>query len=471
LVKTYQKGDLMKSLIFNSKSVLISCLIIFLALGINLTAIETYDDLLNTKISIDAEDGSISHIISTMAKLSNCNIVLAMESTSDDQEDVREKTITIHLKDVPIEQALSLVVKSVGLSYRLIGERTFIVGDRERIEEEVGERSYIISLNYVDAEKIVDAMESMPGTIVAIEGQNALLVRANPETFAEINNKISEIDVPQKQIEIRARLIEISVSEAEKVGVDWSKLDHLTTILAEDPVTADGQGLPFNYNDLTTPHGEETEFGVLPQDQYFQKMDKWSDVFRFSRQLYAFDVTINWLLENNAAQLLTDTRVTALNGEEAEIHIGEVVPFVVYDDDNNVQVEREDVGIILKIQPKINSEGQITTRIEPEVSSVIELINGYVPRTKVRKAISTVTVPNGKRIIVGGLMNSSISKKTNKLPLLGDIPFIGKLFQHRYEVVENTDLIIEITPRVISFDDEVDFKVDERLERKLIERN
>ncbi|KQC07522.1 MAG: hypothetical protein APR54_00925 [Candidatus Cloacimonas sp. SDB] len=461
----------MKSLNFNSKSILISFLFILLAAGINLSAANANDDLLNTKVSIDAEDGSIAHIIATLAKLSDCNIVLALESADDNQEDVREKKLTIHLKEVPIEQALSLVVKSIGLSYRLIGERTFIVGDRERIEEEVGERSYIINLNYVDAEKIVKAMEFMPGSSVAIEGQNSIMIRANPESYAEISKKIQEIDVPQKQIEIRARLIEISVSEAEKVGIDWSKLNKLTTILAEDPVSGDGQGLPYNYNDLTSPHGDLTEFGVLPQDQYFQKMDDWDDVFKFSRQLYAFDVTIDWLIENNAAQLLTDTRVTALNGEEAEIHIGEVVPFVVYDENNNVQVEREDVGIILKIKPKVNSEGQITTRIEPEVSSVIELVNGSVPRTKVRKALSTVTVPDGKRIIVGGLLNSSISKKINKLPLLGDLPFIGKLFQHRYEVIENTDLIIEITPRVVSFDDEVELKVDQRLERELIERN
>jgi len=160
-----------------------------------------------------------------------------------------------------------------------------------------------------------------------------------------------------------------------------------------------------------------------------------------------------------------------MNGEEAEIHIGEIVPFVVVDEENNIQVEREDVGIILKIQPYVNSQGLITTRIEPEVSSVIELVNGSVPRTKVRKALTTVTVPDGKRIIVGGLLSSTISKKTNKLPILGDLPFIGKLFQHRYEVVENTDLIIEITPRIVSFDDEVDITIDERLERELIERN
>ncbi|MBN1327675.1 MAG: hypothetical protein JW996_06970 [Candidatus Cloacimonetes bacterium] len=446
-------------------------LILILAGSSLLAAEDKPIDLLNTKISIDAEDGSVSHIIATMAKLSGCNIVLAMETGTQDKQITEEKRITISLKDVPIEQALSLVVKSIGLSYRLVGDRTFLVGEKSRIEEEIGERSYIIYLNYVDVEKIVKAMDIMPGTSVAIEGQNAILIRANPETFAEISKKISEIDVPQKQIEIRARLIEVSVTDAKKFGIDWSRLNQLTTIIAEDPVSADGVGLPYNYNtgDVLSPHGDQTDFGILPDQQYFQKMDDWGDVFKFSRQLSAFDITLDWLLENNAAKLLTDTRITALNGEEAEIHIGEVVPFVVYDDNNNVQVEREDVGIILKVKPNVNADGQITTKINPEVSSVIELVQGYVPRTKVRRINSTVTVADGNRIIVGGLLNSIITNKTNKVPLLGDIPILGKLFQHKHEVVENTDLIIEITPRVITLEDQnIEFDLDERLGRKLI---
>lgn len=461
----------MKSL--NSKIALIVILVLVPLFSLSLFADSSSDELLNTKITINAEDASIGTIITTMAEYSNCNIVLALDQTSGDKQQKEEQKLTISLKDVPIEQALSLVVKSIGLSYRLIGERTFIVGEKSKIDEEIGERSYIIQLNYVDANKIIPALEIMPGTAVAIEGQNALLIMANPESYAEISNKVAEIDKPQKQIEIRARLIEISVSESEKFGIDWAKLNSLTTIIAEDPVTSTGQGLPYNYDtaDLSSPHGEATEFGVLPDEQYFQKMDDWGDVGKFSRQLTAFDITVDWLLENNAAQLLTDTRVTALNGEDAEIHIGEVVPFVVYDEDNDVQVEREDVGIILKVKPNVNSDGQITTTIEPEVSSVLELVNGTVPRTKVRRVVSTVTVPDGKRIIVGGLLNSTISKKTNKVPFLGDIPFIGKLFTHTYEVVENTDLIIEITPRIVDYNEELDYELDERLERELIERN
>jgi type IV pilus assembly protein PilQ len=460
----------MKKFNFKEKTIILG-LFLFIILSGGLFSQESVNDLLNKKISLDAEDATISFIISTMAVLSDCNIVLAM-GYADGEEDEAEQKITIHIKEVPVEQALALVVKSVGLSYRLVGEKTFIVGDKDRIEEEIGERTYIVTLNYVDVNKIVDAFSIMPGEIVAIEGQNSILVRANPETFSEIIKRVEEIDVPQKQIEIRARLIEISISEAEKYGVDWARLNQLTTILAEDPMSANGVGLPYNFTDETgaAPYGDLSPVGELPEDQYFQRLGDLEDAFHFSRQMYAFDITIDWLLENNAAQLLTDTRITALNGEEAEIHIGEVIPFVVEDNDKQIQVEREEVGIKLKIKPSVNRDGQITTIIEPEVSSVLELVGGYVPRTKVRRITSTVTVPDGRKIIVGGLLNSDIVVTTNKVPFLGDLPFIGKLFQHKVSKVNTTDLIIEITPRVVTFDEEVEYDLDERLERQLIKR-
>ncbi len=435
----------------------------------NVSAAEEVN-LLDSKISIDAVDASLPNVLTTMAKMSGCNIVLALDTITDKEKDDETK-ITVSLKDIPIEQALSLVVKAVGLSYRLIGDNTFLVGDKNRIQEEVGERTYTINLNYVDVDKVVKALSIMPGEAIEIEGQNAILLRANPVTFAEISKRIQEIDVPQKQVEIRARVIEVAITESKKIGIDWSRINRLTTILAENPVNADGVGLPYNYTDITgaLTHGATQPLGELPDAQYFQKMDDWGDVGKFSRQLTAFDITVDWLLENNAAKLLTDTRITALNGENAEIHIGEVVPFVVTDREYRSQVEREEVGIMLKVTPSVNKDGQITTKINPEVSSVTELVGGYVPRTKVRRVMSTVTVPNGSKIIVGGLLSSTLIRSVNKVPLLGDLPFVGKFFQHVNEQVNTTDLIIEITPRIVDLNEQqVDFEVDSRLDRRLI---
>jgi len=402
--------------------------------------------------------------------LSNTNIVLAIDQAGTAEKE--EKRVTININDVPIETAVSLVASSAGLSYRVIGSNTFLVGQKQNIMEEIGERSDIIFLNNLDAKKVSDALQNTSGKITPLEGQNALMVYGNPETFKEIEKLVKSIDTQQQQIEIRVRLIEVHLNEAKQIGVDWSKLNHLTTILAEDPVNQYGTGLPYNYADATgyLPHGDPTDFGVIPDEQYFQRINGFHDIGHFSRQLTAFDVTIDWLLENNAAQLLTDTRVTALNGELATMHIGEVVPFVVTDKENQLQVERSETGIILNVTPKVNKDGNITMNINPEVSSVTELVGGYIPRTKVRRVSSAVTVPNEHKIIVGGLLNSNITQKINKIPLLGDLPLIGKIFQHRYEMVENTDLIIEITPRLVSMQETAPTpKLDKRLTRTLIQ--
>jgi type IV pilus assembly protein PilQ len=454
---------------FNIKASLSFSIILILLIGS--VSLFAGTDLLDNKISLDATDGKVSNIIATMAQMSDCNIVLAMATDENEDDSAADKKITIHLKDVPIEQALSLVVKSVGLSYRLIGEKTFIVGDKKKIDEEIGERTYVIHLNYVEAKKIVDAMKSMPGIFSEIEGQNALIIRANPETYAETIKRIEEIDVPQKQIEIRARLIEVHVTEAEKYGIDWQRLNQLTTILAEDPTNATGVGLPYGYSDDTgaIPHGSLEDMNVIPEDQYFQKLDGLNDIGHFSRQLTAFDITLDFLLENNAAELLTDTHITALNGEEGYIHIGEVVPYVVRDEDDEVQVEREEVGIMLRVRPKVNRDNQITTTIEPEVSSVTELVQGRIPRTKVRKITTTVTVPNGQRIIVGGLLSTNIITTNSNLPFLSEIPYIGGLFKHKSVSMEKTDLIIEITPRIVDVSETYNYKLtDDRLDKRIL---
>jgi len=450
--------------------VLILVLVLLSAVS-GLNAQSRRDPILDTKVTFNADDATLSSVFKALSRLSNTNIVLSIEQAgSTDTKD--EKRVTINIKDVPIETAVSLVARSAGLSYRVVGPNTFIVGLKQNIMEETGERSDIIYLNNVDAKKVSDALQNTGAKIIALEGQNALMVYGNPDTFKDVQELVRSIDQVQEQVEIRVRLIEVHLNQAKKIGIDWSRLDHLTTILAEDPINSEGAGLPYDYSDVTgyLPHGNPTDIGVVPDEQYFQRINGFHDIGHFSRQLTAFDITIDWLLENNAAQLLTDTRVTALNGELATMHIGEVVPFVVTDNENQLQVERSEVGIMLTVTPKINKDGNITMNINPEVSSVTELVGGYVPRTKVRRVSSVVTVPNEHKIIVGGLLNSSITQKTNKLPFLGDLPFIGKVFQHRYELVENTDLIIEITPRLVSMNENSpNVKLDDRLTRTLIE--
>ena len=354
---------------FTAKRLILGILILGFMLGVAVLGAQTSS--LTKPVTLNSIDEPLSSVLSTLARLSNTNIVLATDQAGGTDKDM-EKRVTISIRDVPIETAVSLVARSTGLSYRVIGNNTFLVGTKQNISEEAGERSNIIYLNNLDAAKVSQALANSEGKIVPLEGQNALMVYGNPDTFNSIKELVESIDTEQKQIEIRVRLIEVSLTDSKKFGIDWSRLNHLTTIIAEDPVNASGAGLPFNYTDETgrLPFGDPTDFEILPDQQYFQRINGFDDIGHFSRQLTAFDITIDWLLENNAAKLLTDTRVTALNGVEAEIHIGEVVPFVVTDNDKQIQVEREEVGIMLKVIPTVNENGQITAQISPEVSSV-----------------------------------------------------------------------------------------------------
>jgi type IV pilus assembly protein PilQ len=412
------------------------------------------NDLRLRRISLSTTETPVASVLNTLSALSGCNIVISTDVGGG--EDDRDMRVTVSLRDVPFEQALTSIVQSVGLSYKFMGENLILVGSKDKMRLEVGERSYIIPLNNISAEKIASTFDAFGGSVAAVPGQNALMVYANPETYADIIARIQEMDIPQQQIEIRVRLIEVSLNDTKRLGIDWSRLNHLTTIIAEDPVNANGIGLPWNYTDETgrLPHGSLQPFERLPEAQYFQRIDGFNNIGHFSRQLTAFDITLDWLLENNAAKLLTDARITAMNGEEAVFWVGEVIPFVVVDSDRNVQVEREETGIKLSIRPTINKDGQITASIEPEVSSVVDLVGGFVPRTKMRTLKTTVSVPNGQKIYAGGLLSSNLVTTTNKVPFLGDIPFIGGLFRHNYTAIQNTDLVIEITPRIINLAEE-----------------
>jgi len=440
--------------IFNVRIRKFTLIVLTLLLSISFVFAQSDEDLLVKKIdNLNFKDATITTVIESISKLTGINIVVATEGTKN--ADDGEKRVTVRLNDISVENAISLVAKSYGFSYKVIGVNTFLIGPTSIVEQESGTRNYVYQLNYIDADKIVDAFKDMPGEVVQVSGQNALLIRANPETFADIENQIKKLDMPQKQVQIRVRVIEVNVSDSKKMGIDWSKLNQLTTIIAEDPVNQAGVGLPYGYFDETGafPFGQAQTLGNLPTNQYFQKMSDWDDFGNYSKQLYAFDITIDWLLENNSAKILTDTRLTSQNGEEAYVHIGESQPYVVVDNDKEVQVEREDTGIKLNITPNVNSQNEITTQIKPEISSVIDLVGGYVPRVKIRTVSSTITVPSGDTFIVSGLLSTQLTTRENKVPFLGDIPFVGRFFRHETENLEKTDLIIEMTPTVVNASD------------------
>jgi len=306
-------------------------------------------------------------------------------------------------------------------------------------------------LQYANATEIKELLSDLTDYVQVDTSGNRILVLASPKIASEIGDIIKRIDTPPMQVLLEARLIEVATDDLDEYGIDWERLSSLTTILAESPLNPDGSSRAPTTQPLIQPPPsdfDESPMYQLPKGMPFQKIEGFDNVGKFSRQLTAFDVTLDFLLKRNKAKLLAHSKLTTVNNRSATILIGETLRWAVISQYNAI-VEREEIGIRLDITPTINSGGFITTKVEPEVSSIIELVQGLYPHKKVRTASTTVLVKDGQKIFIGGLLSVDDTRTDFKFPILSDIPLIGRLFSHTEYETRKTDLIIEITPRII----------------------
>ena len=398
-----------------------------------------------TLITVHAEDAFLPSILSILAKESGYNIVTDPNVNKQDK-------VSIHLDEVPIEQAINLVVRAVGLSYEVVGN-SFLIADPKKLKEEVGVTSYVVTLKYAAAEDVKNLLQDISDQIQVDIPGNKLLVNASPKKIAEIIKVVESIDVPAIQIMLETRLIEVAADIEEQLGLDWSKISSYKTILAENGVPLEDGGGSVVPDDQT--------IGELPATMGFNRLSKLTDKDKtgilpkyFSRQLTAFDLTLDMLLRNNKAEVLADSRLTTINGREASIKLVDIVPYILSSGGvgGQVQVQKEEVGIKLQVLPTVNTDGYITVKVEPEVSTIFEFIgpDANIPRVKSRASSSTIRVRDGESIVIGGLLSNDKKQTTYKFPLLHKLPYIGeKIFTSRGVIERKTDLVIQITPKII----------------------
>jgi len=409
-------------------------------------------------VSIHAVDTHLPNLLAMLAKESGFNIVTGPNVN-------KEERLSIHLDDVPIDQAINLVVRAAGLSYEIVGN-SILVAKQTKLREDVGVTPHIVALKYANAEDVAELLFNVTEQITIDRTGNKLLITASPKKIAEISAIVQKVDVPAIQIMLQARLIEVSVAEEEKLGIDWAKLAQISTIVTENatPVglaenLVSGSLIP-GMSYTTDDNGDVVESfqplpeGDIPYSMYFQRINPEKNQLGFSRQMTAFDVTLDFLLKSNKADILANSQVVTLNGHAATISMVDVVPYILSSGGvgGQVQVQREEVGIKLHILPTVNTDGYITTKIIPEVSSIYDFIgpDRNIPWIKKRISETTVRVKDNETIIIAGLLGADIKYVEHKFPLLWRIPWIGrKVFTHTVEQQNKTDLIIQITPKII----------------------
>jgi type IV pilus secretin PilQ/predicted competence protein len=386
-------------------------------------------------VSLDAADADLPRVLQILAERGGFNLITG--------PGVNAGRISVRMKDVPVEQAVNLVVRAAGLAYERIGN-SILVADPQSLKEETGLSSYVVELKYADAAEVKAALSDLVQSVQVDKGGNRLIVVTSPRVISEIEEIVQVMDVPNKQVMLEARIVEVSTDDLKRLGVDWDQLNRREWVFVEG-----------NYDSVSGTGSQLTNLQVFPNTPGTHDIFKLKN---FSRIADVYRVVIDLAIRNGNARVLANPKLTTLNGKEASILIGSRIPFVVTGTAFAggaaapiQRVEKEEVGIKLRITPLINADGYITTSISPEVSTVIGFQgeNNDLPVISTRQASTTVRLKDGSSVIIGGLLSEDRTTSVTKVPILGQIPGLGLLFQHHTSTSTKRDLVIEVTPRIL----------------------
>ena len=287
--------------------------------------------------------------------------------------------------------------------------------------------------------------------------RNALIVLATAEQMKNIRETVSKIDIPKVQVYVKARIVEINTDLAERVGLSYGfeggaitsqGLFSAAANMGASSLMVSPTLLGFLNNQTTTLVGETV---VTSTERPFQFDSGISEVF-------ALGAKIDLLKQNGAAHILSEPSVLCTNNKEASVQVGQTQSILTQAQQStqgqgNIinNYSREDIGITLKVKPRLSSNNQVTLEVEAEIEDILPGSSASAdrPTTTKRKVTTNAIVNNGETIILGGLIKSAGGKNVTKVPILGEIPILGELFTTKAEVDTKVNVVIYLTPYIV----------------------
>lgn len=291
--------------------------------------------------------------------------------------------------------------------------------------------------------------------VQADEDTNSLLITANSDTMESLLAVIDSLDIRRAQVLVEAIIVEVEDSDGRELGIQWMYRDDKrgfgSSTTGSGQLGAIGQGALDDSDD-----GLVSLAGSLSQTQ--------GQVFGIGRlgERTDFLGILNMLQENSSTNILSTPNLLTTDNHTASISVGQNVPFATgsyastggnSNPGNPFRtIERRDVGILLEVTPHVNAGDSVVLDISQEVSSLSNLNNADGPITNQRKLETQVLAANGETVVLGGLIEEEIQTSVQKVPFLGDVPIMGRLFRNQVDSLSKTNLLVFIRATVIEDD-------------------
>jgi len=481
-------------------------------------------------VTFDFKDADIQNVLKIISYKSGVNIISSPEVTG---------AVSIRLVNVPWEKALDAILTAHNFGYEWLNDKIIMVGSVEklsqkkkaRLEERSQEKKVELEekkaslelsvrekkdavenvpldtqafvLNFSKADEIKTAVQNLisaRGKIMLEPRTNTLIITDTMASLSKIEEIINKLDRMTPQVLIEAKIIETTLGNTEKLGIDWTL--RISAKGATRPITwpfmAHSKGINNDYLPLvqapstlerTTISQVDSQTGQIinttSTETLFHKLvngfpDVQTNLFTFGTLNFSeMSAVMEILAQRSDTKILSNPRIVTLNNREAKILVGSIVPIPNYEysKDTGTRVVSgytdQEIGVGLSVIPNINERDYITLNVRPTIDQIIGYTgpNNERPIISTRNAETNVMIKDGQTLVIGGLISEKKTRYKKKIPILGDIPGLDYLFSKKEDSIDRTELLIFISPHIIREADfrEANIKETEKIEKEMLE--
>ncbi|WNO60490.1 type IV pilus secretin PilQ family protein [Rheinheimera sp. MMS21-TC3] len=411
-------------------------------------------------MSLNFQDISIRTVLQIIADYNGFNLVTSDSVTGN---------ITLRLDGTPWDQALDIVLRVKGLDKRMDGNILMVAPTEELAVREARELeakqnvsnleplySDFLSINYAKASDIAGLLSNKDATILSARGSvnvdertNTILIKDTAENIESVRKLIERLDVAVKQVLIEARMVTVRDKVDDELGIRWGFSDQQSSS-GTNKGTSGSAGGANNIANGVMP-GLDNRWNVnLPASN-----PAGSIAFHIARLADGtlLDLELSALEQENKGEIIASPRITTANQKQARIEQGVEIPYVQAASSGATTVEFKKAVLSLTVTPQITPDNKIILDLiitQNTRGETVATPTGPATAIDTQEIQTQVLVDNGETIVLGGIYQQQILSTVSKVPFFGDIPYLGRLFKSTSEVNEKNELLIFVTPKIIT---------------------
>jgi len=420
------------------------------------------------KLSLNFQDIDVRSVLQLIADFTDLNLVAS---------DTVQGNITLRLQNVPWDQALALVLKTKGLDKRQVGNVLLVapadeIAARERQELEsqrqIAElaplRREVVQVNYAKAADIARLFQSVTsngastedrGSIAVDDRTNNIIAYQTQERLDELRRIVAQLDIPVRQVMIEARIVEANVDYDKALGVRWggSYVNDQWSAYGKDGTrSVDDDGF-VRLPGTDTVGGFKLDEGVAPVP--FVDMGVLGSTsgvgIGFISDHVMLDLQLSAMEKTGNGEVVSQPKVMTADKETAKILKGTEVPYQEASSSGATSTSFKEAALSLEVTPQITPDNRIImeVKVTKDAPDFRNAMNGVPPIDK-NEVNAKILVSDGETVVIGGVFSNSQSKSVDKVPFLGDLPFLGRLFRRDVVTDAKSELLVFLTPRILN---------------------